>query len=64
MEQSLTKEEAELVLSSNGSHESRMHGFFLKLSDFFFFLAYCVDVKDLMSNLFCIGTIVLVVGTI
>ena len=28
IEQSLTEEEAELVISSNGSHESRMHGFF------------------------------------
>ena len=38
--------------------------FFKALWFLFLFLAYCVDVKDLMSNLFCIGTIVLVVGTI
>ena len=34
------------------------------LSDLLLFFAYCVDVKDLMSNLFCIGTTILVIGTI
>ena len=64
VEQSLTEEEAKLVLSSNGSSKSRMHGSFQRSLIYYYFVAYCVDVKDLMSNLFCIGTIILVVGTI
>ena len=59
-----TEEESELVLSGNGSSESRMHGIFQNSLIYYCFVAYCTEVKDLMSNLFCIGTIVLVVAKI
>ena len=37
---------------------------FLKLSNLLIFVAYCFNVKDSVTNIFCICTIVLLVGKI
>ena len=47
-----------------GGNESSWCSFFKALSDLLISVAYCFNVKDLVANLFCICTIVLLAGKI